>query len=95
MPCTRRSPAEARRLAARLELRHTPRHGSWLNVAEIELSALTLQRRTPDLETLRAELAAWARVRNQDPTPVHWQFTTADTRIQLHSLYPVRHNEPN
>ncbi len=68
------------------------RHGCWLNVAEIARSALTLQglpRRIPDLETLRAERAAWARARHQDPTPVHWPCTTADARIQLHSLYPV------
>ncbi len=54
-----------------------------------------LPRSLPDLETLRFELAAWTRARNQNPTPVHGQFTTSDARIQLHHLYSVRHNEPN
>lgn len=84
-------PAEARRLAQRLEIHYTPKHGSWLNVAEIELSVLTkqcLDRRIPDIPTLRRETAAWADRRNADQTGVDWQFTTSDARIKLKRLYP-------
>ncbi len=83
---------EAKRLADRLDIRYTPKHGSWLNVAEIELSVLTkqcLSRRIADLDKLRRETAAWAERRNQAQTGVNWQFTTADARIKLHRLYPV------
>lgn len=85
------SATEARRLAERLDIRYTPKHGSWLNVAEIELSVLTkqcLDRRMPDLGTLCRETAAWAEARNGNQTGVDWQFTTDDARIKLKRLYP-------
>ena len=84
-------PTTARRLAERLEIHHTPKHGSWLNIAENELSALTrqcLDRRIPDRETLERETTAWYRERNQAQKSVNWQFTTTDARIRLHRLYP-------
>lgn len=84
-------PAEARRLAERLEIHHTPKHGSWLNIAEIELSALArqcLNRRIPDLASMRSEVAAWQRHRNQRGAPINWRFTTEDARIKLLRLYP-------
>jgi hypothetical protein len=84
-------PAEARRLARRLEFHHTPRHGSWLNVAEVELSALSKQSlagRIPDAETLAARPADWSHQRNGRQKGVDWQFTTDDARIKLKSLYP-------
>ena len=86
------APAEAKRLWDKLELHYTPKHGSWLNVAEIELSALgrqCLDRRIPDRPTLQAEVAAWVSERNDDGAAVHWRFTTAGARIKLHRLYPV------
>jgi hypothetical protein len=85
-------PAEARRLAARFEWHHTPKHGSWLNVAECELSVVArqcLDRRIPDIETLKREVAAWERARNAAQVRVDWQFTTADARIKLKRLYPT------
>ena len=85
-------PAErARALAHRLEIHYTPKHGSWLNIAEIELSAMTsqcLKRRIPSIETLANELGAWNTTRNNAATSVNWQFTTDDARVKLHSLYP-------
>lgn len=84
-------PAEAHRLATRLEIHHTPKHGSWLNIAEIELSILSgqcLDRRIPDLETLRAETKAWEQARNETQKTVDWRFTTEDARIKLKRLYP-------
>jgi len=84
-------PEEARRLVERFELHYTPKHGSWLNMAEIELSALTrqcLDRRIPDKDTLIREVKAWEKQRNSEVVQVHWQFTTADARIRLKSLYP-------
>lgn len=84
-------PAEARRLADRLEIHHTPKHGSWLNIAEIELSALTgqcLNRRIPDIASMRREVASWQRHRNQRGAPINWRFTTEDARIKLLRLYP-------
>ena len=84
-------PAEARRLARRLEFHHTPRHGSWLNVAEVELSALSkqcLQERIPDIEALRRRVAQWSRRRNAEQKGVDWQFTTDDARVKLKRLYP-------
>jgi len=84
-------PAVARALLDRLEIHHTPKHGSWLNMAEIELSVLSrqcLDRRIPDLETLTREVAAWEQARNADPRPVNWRFTTPDARIKLKRLYP-------
>ena len=86
-------PAEkAQRLSSRLELVHTPKHGSWLNITEIELSVFSrqcLNRRIPDFETLRSEADAWQNHRNQTETNrVDWQFTTDDARIKLKRLYP-------
>ena len=89
-------PEEAWRLAQRLEIHYTPKHGSWLNVAEIELSVLTkqcLDRRIPDVSTLRRETAAWADRRNADQTGVNWQFTTSDARIKLKTTVPTNSNE--
>jgi hypothetical protein len=86
-------PAKARALAQRLEIHHTPKHGSWLNIAEIELSALTrqcLDRRIDDLDILNAELAAWQSVTNADQRQVQWHFTTNDARTRLRHLYPER-----
>lgn len=85
------APAEARRIAQRLEIHHTPKHGSWLNMAEIELSALTqqcLDRRIPDIDTLRRETTVWATERNARQKGVDWRFTTPDARIKLKRLYP-------
>lgn len=79
-------PEKAYALAARLEIHHTPKHGSWLNIAEIELSCLTTQclgRRIPDLELLNTELTAWADATNADERQVDWRFTTSDARIKL------------
>jgi hypothetical protein len=84
-------PAEARRLLERLEIHHTPKHGSWLNMAETELSVLVTQcldRRFPDKEPLTREVAAWERQRNTAECRIDWQFTTQDARIKLKRLYP-------
>jgi transposase len=84
-------PQEARRLVERFDMHYTPKHGSWLNMAEIELSALIrqcLDRRIPDKESLSKEVKAWEDERNSEVVKVHWQFTTADARIKLRSLYP-------
>jgi len=84
-------PEEAHRLSRRFEIHYTPKHGSWLNMAEIEFSALArqcLKRRIPDQETLDAETQAWAKVRNDEVVKVDWRFTTADARIKLKHLYP-------
>ncbi|MBF0584925.1 MAG: IS630 family transposase [Magnetococcales bacterium] len=84
-------PKEARRLLDRLEIHYTPKHGSWLNMAEIELSVLSgqcLDRRIPDQETLVREIAAWEKERNQGKCKVKWQFTTDTARIKLARLYP-------
>jgi hypothetical protein len=84
-------PAEARRLPERFEFHYTPKHGSWLNMAEIELSVLSrqcLDRRIPDAATLEAEVAAWVSRRNEAGATIDWQFTTADARIKLKHLYP-------
>ena len=85
------APQEARRLAERLDIHHTPKHGSWLNMAEIELSVLKgqcLNRRIADMVTMQAEVAAWERNRNNRTRKINWQFTTTDARIKLKSLYP-------
>lgn len=85
------APAEARRLVERLEVHHTPKHGSWLNMAETELSVLSTQcpdRRIGDRDELRAEVAAWEHARNTAKCRVDWQFTTADARVKLKRLYP-------
>jgi hypothetical protein len=84
-------PAKARALAERLELHYTPKHGSWLNIAEIELSRLTRQclgRRIDDLDLLNTELAAWQAATNDDQRQVDWQFTATDARIKLRHSYP-------
>jgi hypothetical protein len=84
-------PTEARRLLERLEIHHTPKHGSWLDMAETELSVLArqcLDRRIPDATTLTQEIAAWERHRNEAKCRVDWRFTTEDARIQLKRLYP-------
>ena len=84
-------PEEARRIAERLEIHYTPKHGSWLNMAEIELSVLTrqcLDRRIPGQEALRWEVEAWQCPRNRDKVRADWRFTTEDARIKLKSLYP-------
>ncbi|MCF6228021.1 MAG: IS630 family transposase [Planctomycetes bacterium] len=85
-------PERARRLARRLEIHYTPVHGSWLNIAECELSVMSRQgkkKRTPDIETLTADISAWATKRNQEQTGVDWQFKTEDARVKLKRLYPV------
>lgn len=87
-------PEEAHRLARRIEFVHTPKHGSWLNMAEIELNALNsqcLDRRIPDKTLLMNEVAAWENERNQEGATVNWQFTTQNARIKLRRLYPSFH----
>ena len=84
-------PAEARRIAERLEIHYTPKHGSWLNMAEIELGVLArqcLDRRIPGQVVLEQETKAWQNQRNRDSIRVDWRFTTKDARIKLRSLYP-------
>lgn len=85
------APAEARRIARRLEIHYTPKHGSWLNMAEIELSVLARQclgQRLADAETLTEEVAAWEERRNKAGARTEWRFTTEDARIKLKHLYP-------
>jgi hypothetical protein len=84
-------PEEARRIAAKLEIHHTPKHGSWLNIAEIELRALTgqcMNRRISDRTKLRTEVRAWMHQRNVSGARVDWQFKASDARIHLKHLYP-------
>jgi hypothetical protein len=86
------APAEARRLVQRFEWHYTPKHGSWLNIAESELGVLSkqcLERRIPDQRTLAQEIKAWQYYRNQHHTKANWQFTTADARVKLKHLYPT------
>jgi hypothetical protein len=85
------APEEARRLARRLEIHYTPKQGSWLNVAEIELSALNsqcLDRRIPDIDLMRKEVAAWELDRNNRAATIDWRFTTENARIKLKRIYP-------
>ena len=85
-------PEEAHRIANKIEWHYTPEHGSWLNMAECELSVLQrqcLDRRIPDQETLTTEVAAWERRRNNAQVGIHWRFTTEEARIKLRRLYPV------
>lgn len=86
-------PKEAFRLAQRLEIHYTPKHGSWLDIAEIELSALAAQclgqRRIPNIEMLNKELSAWETLRNSKQNGVDWHFSCDDARIKLKRLYPV------
>jgi hypothetical protein len=87
------TPIEAFEIAQKLEIHYTPKHGSWLDIAELELSALAIQclgeRRIPDIITLNAELAAWYVQRNFKQKGVDWHFTTDDARVKLKRLYPV------
>jgi hypothetical protein len=88
-------PEEAKRIADRLEFHFTPKHGSWLDMAEIELSVLDKQclgRRIPDAETLTHEVGAWERERNEQHATVNWQFKIADARTKLKRLYPTPHS---
>ena len=85
-------PQEAKRLLDRLEIHYTPKHGSWLNIAEIELRILNgqcLKRRIPDKGILSSEVAAWQEKRNSDQAKIDWQFTAEDARIKLKRLYPI------
>src|SRR5947199_9834567 len=85
-------PAEAKRLADKLEIHYTPKHGSWLNMAEIELSVLArqcLDDRFPDQDALASAVAAWEATRNTAGSKIDWRFTTADARIKLKHLYPA------
>jgi transposase len=85
-------PEEAKRILDKLEFHFTPKHGSWLNMAEIELSHLNrqcLDRRIPDKEIIIKEVSAWSKQRNEQATVVNWQFTTTDARIKLKRLYPI------
>ncbi len=87
-------PVEARRILNKLAFHYTPKHGSWLNMAEIELSVLSkpcLDRRIPAADTLKTEVAAWEAKRNQTANTVDWRFTTQDARIKLKHLYPAFH----
>ena len=89
--CAAFAPAEARRLAERFEVHYTPKHGSWLDMAESELGVLASQclaRRIPDKDTLIKEVAAWQTRRNKHHAKANWQFTTEDARVKLHHLYP-------
>lgn len=86
------APAEARRILDKLEIHYTPKHGSWLNMAEIELSILSrqcLDRRITDQDTLKKEVAAWQEIRNAIARPMEWRFTTEEARIKLKKLYPT------
>ena len=85
-------PHEARRIIEKLDIHYTPKHGSWLNMAEIELSVLSRQctkARIPDQDTLKTRVTAWQDRRNRQQATVHWQFTTENARIKLHRLYPT------
>ena len=90
-------PAEAKRLADKLEIHYTPTHGSWLDMAEVELAVLSsqcLDRRIPNLATLKTEVAAWEEDRNRTATAIDWRFTTVDARVRLKRLYPS-HDQPS
>ena len=90
-------PAEARRLLERLEIHYTPKHGSWLNMAEIELSVLArqcLERRIPEREALAGEVGAWEAERNVAESSIDWRFTSDEARIKLKHLYPEIVEEP-
>lgn len=88
-------PEEAQRIAKRLEIHYTPKHGSWLNMAEIEIGIMArqcLDRRIENQQKLREEINAWQQVRNAEKIHVNWRFTTRDARIKLKSLYPSIQN---
>ena len=85
-------PEEARRILEKIEWHYTPKHGSWLDMAEIELSVLQrqcLDQRIPDQDTLKQKITPWETERNQHAVGVHWRFTTQDARIKLKKLYPT------
>jgi DDE superfamily endonuclease len=85
------APEEARRIAHKLEFHHTPKHGSWLNMAEVELAVLSdqcLDRRIPDRDTMQREVKAWEQTRNAQKATVQWRFTTTEARAKLTRLYP-------
>jgi hypothetical protein len=85
-------PEEARRIAERIEIHYTPKHGSWLDMAEIEIGVMVrqcLNRRIPDQDALKREIKAWQDQRNQRGVRVDWRFTTQDARVKLKSLYPA------
>ncbi len=85
-------PGEARRILDKLDIHYTPKHGSWLNMAEIELSILSrqcLDRRIPDQEALKQEIAAWQATRNAMVRPMDWRFITEEARVKLKKLYPT------
>lgn len=85
-------PEEARRIAERIEIHYTPKHGSWLDMAEIEIGVMVrqcLNRRIPDQDALKREIKAWQEQRNQRDVCVDWRFTTQDARVKLKSLYPA------
>lgn len=91
-------PSEARRILRKLEFHPTPVHGSWLNMAEIEISVLSrqcLNRRIGDISTLQSQVVAWQKQRNQEQATVDWRFTTQDARIKLKRLYPMFLKEPS
>jgi transposase len=84
-------PAEAKRIWDRLEIHYTPKHGSWLNMAEIEFSVLSrhgLPERIPDIETMRKNVKNWVTIRNANASSINWQFTSPNARIKLRRLYP-------
>ena len=86
------TPEEAHRILERLEIHYTPKHGSWLNMAEIEFSILSkqcLDRRIPNQKKLKKEISAWVKKRNLISSPMQWRFTTKDARIKLKKLYPT------
>jgi hypothetical protein len=88
-------PVEVKRIWDRLEFIYTPKHGSWLNMAEIELNVLTrqcLSRRIDNIKMVKAEVKAWLNHRNNRYAKIKWQFTTNDARVKLHRLYPSIHN---
>jgi hypothetical protein len=85
-------PEKANAILKKLEFHHTPKHGSWLNMAEIEFSALSrqcLDQRTPDIETLKKQVEAWKTVRNHDQVRIHWQFTSCQARKTMAHCYPA------
>ncbi len=90
------APAEARRITEKLDIHYTPKHGSWLNVAEIELSVLSKQclpERIPDIDSVKKTVTSWENERNQKTKKVDWQFKTEDARIKLKKLYPEYINQ--
>ena len=87
------APEEARRIIKKLEFHYTPKHGSWLNMAEIALSVLQRQclaRRSPDQQTLKQEIAAWEQPRNSEKATIDWRFSISDAREKLKRLYPSK-----